>query len=170
MWFQTVFGTPEADTFQKSQNLFLYDNDRYILTSIANNNSFDVGPFEIISSVELSERIQTLSVSGHDQNDDTPTLLTFENIIGDARTLIKDPYNNGSVFQVASQFNCLEMTGPKATDTGISNYSKDPTQGPACAIACPAATVFRNYFYNGCGQNKKQIDMLARGNCGIINS
>lgn len=162
MWFQTVFGAAEADTFQKSQNLFLYDNGRNILTSIANNTSFDVGPFEIISSAELSERIQQVSCD-QASSEDPSTWLTFENIIGDARTLIKDPYNHGSVFQVASQFNCLEMSGPKVTpDTGITNYCKDPTQGPACAITCPAATVFRNYFYNGCGQNKRQIDMLAR--------
>jgi hypothetical protein len=28
----------------------------------------------------------------------------------------------------------------------------DRTQGPACALACPAATLFRNYFVNGVGQ------------------
>ena len=26
------------------------------------------------------------------------------------------------------------------------------TLGPACALSCPAATVFRNYFINGTGQ------------------
>ncbi len=38
-------------------------------------------------------------------------------------------------------------------------YASDPTQGPQCALACPAATVYRNYFVSsesisrnrGCG-------------------
>lgn len=41
--------------------------------------------------------------------------------------------------------------------------SQDHTQGPACALACPAATVFRNYFVNGHGQaHPNQIDMLDK--------
>jgi len=35
-------------------------------------------------------------------------------------------------FQVASQFNLLEMTGPSVTpEHGVARYAHDPTQGPA---------------------------------------
>ena len=35
--------------------------------------------------------------------------LSFDHIIGDAKSLHRDPTNTGAVFQVASQFNALEM-------------------------------------------------------------
>lgn len=41
---------------------------------------------------------------------------TFFNIgKRNAAALHKDPANGGAVFQVASQFNCLEMVGPGVT-------------------------------------------------------
>jgi len=47
-------------------------------------------------------------------------------------------------------------------EEGVTCYQHDRTQGPACAMACPAATVFRNYFVNGTGQDSQehQIDGL----------
>lgn len=80
--------------------------------------------------------------------------------------LIEDPANAGAVFQAASQFNCLEMTGPGVSPRqGIAIYAGDPTQGPKCALACPAGTVFRNYIVDvgdgKRGQGEQQIDCLA---------
>ena len=61
-----------------------------------------------------------------------------------------------------SQFNCLEMMAPNVSPrAGIAIYANDPTQGPKCALACPAGTAFRNYLYNGIGQGDTQIDCLA---------
>ena len=95
--------------------------------------------------------------------------LTFNhNTTKDVALLHCDLTNAGAVFQVASQFNCLEMIDKKYTpNMGVTIYSNDPTQGPACAMACPAALVYRNYFvkhtkngyvYNG--QCVQQIDNL----------
>ena len=72
----------------------------------------------------------------------------------------------GALFQVASQFNLLEMTGPEVSpEDGITRYQHDRTQGPACAIAAGAATIYRNYFApvgGGHGQTaKRQFDGLA---------
>ena len=33
-----------------------------------------------------------------------------------------------------------------APEDGVTRYQYDRTQGPACAIACGAATIYRNYF------------------------
>lgn len=66
---------------------------------------------------------------------------------------------------MASQFNCLEMVGPGVRpEDGITMYASDATQGPACAMSCPAGTVFRNYFVNGTGQGKpaNQVDTLSK--------
>ena len=91
--------------------------------------------------------------------------LRFEHLPTNRRgvqSLIADPSNSGAIFQVASQFNALEMVGPEMTPSrGVAIYANDPTQGPKCAIACPAATVFRNYLVNGNGQGVEQLDLLA---------
>jgi len=87
--------------------------------------------------------------------------LSFDHIIGDAKSLHRDPANTGAVFQVASQFNALEMVGPGVSPLrGVTIYANDFTQGPACALSCPAATIFRNYFINGTGQGEHQVDLL----------
>jgi hypothetical protein len=59
----------------------------------------------------------------------------------------QSPENAGALFQVASQFNLLEMTSYDVTpEHGVTRYQHDRTQGPACAIAAGAATIYRNYF------------------------
>ena len=75
------------------------------------------------------------------------------------------PENSKALFQAASQFNLLEMVGPNITpEQGIDRYERDFTQGPACAIACGAGTIFRNYFVeigSQIGQtSNNQIDCL----------
>ena len=85
---------------------------------------------------------------------------------GDARRLQQEPDHAGALIQVASQFNALEMTGPEVTpEHGVTRYMHDRTQGPACAIAAGAATIYRNYFApvaGGVGQTaKRQLDGLA---------
>jgi hypothetical protein len=68
---------------------------------------------------------------------------------------------------VASQFNLLEMTHYTVTpEDGVARYAHDHTQGPACAIAAGAGTIYRNYFapVNGVpGQTAgRQLNMLER--------
>ena len=45
---------------------------------------------------------------------------------------------------------------------GVTIYANDRTQGPVCALACPAGTVFRNYLcQGGQGQGETQVDNAA---------
>jgi hypothetical protein len=58
------------------------------------------------------------------------------------------------------------MVSPDVTpEHGVTRYQSDPTQGPACAIAAGAATIYRNYFapFGGSqGQTaRRQLDGLA---------
>lgn len=50
-------------------------------------------------------------------------------------------------------------------EDGVARYEHDRTQGPACAVAAGAATIYRNYFTpvgEQAGQTKKrQLDGLA---------
>ena len=85
---------------------------------------------------------------------------------GDVRRMHQSPENAGALFQVASQFNLLEMMSPHVTpERGVTCYQDDPTQGPACAIAAGAATIYRNYFVPIVGSQgqtvARQLDGLA---------
>ena len=85
--------------------------------------------------------------------------LTLGIVEGDVRRMHIEPENAGAVFQVASQFNLLEMTGPTVTpEHGVTGYAHDHTQGPACAIAAGAATVYRNYFVPVGGRSGQTAD------------
>jgi hypothetical protein len=84
----------------------------------------------------------------------------------DARQMHRQPLYHGALFQVASQFNLLEMVSPEVTpEDGVTRYQRDPTQGPACAIAAGAATIYRNYLVpvGGIGgqTRDRQLDGLA---------
>lgn len=94
------------------------------------------------------------------------TPLTVQEVVADVQRLHMRPENEGALFQVASQFNLLEMVGPSVTpEMGVGRYEHDLTQGPACALACLAGTIYRNYFVpldGGIGQTAdRQIDCLA---------
>lgn len=86
-------------------------------------------------------------------------------VVADVSALHRHPGNRGALFQVASQFNLLEMPHPGVTPAmGITGYAHDLTQGPACAMVCGAGTIWRNYFTTlsgGLGQTEVQIDTLA---------
>jgi len=90
---------------------------------------------------EIEGRTNITSISPHLRG-----RIRLTNVVGEARTLhMKIP--KGSVVQAASQFNLLEFPSPHTIpETGISAYRYDPTQGPACAMAAVAGTVYRNYL------------------------
>lgn len=91
---------------------------------------------------------------------------TVRSVRGEARALHADPAFAGALFQVASQFNLLEMPSPGVTpDEGVTGYEHDHTQGPACALAVGAATIYRNYLLPVAGQpgqtRDRQVDTIA---------
>ncbi|CAJ1407095.1 unnamed protein product [Effrenium voratum] len=149
-WFSETFGFQE-ESFELTRGKFKFEDG--ILESKSTGQRFHVGPFDFPSLAELRAQGEAGRLGG----------LTFDNVCGNAMTLHKDPVNQGAVFQVASQFNCLEMNEPGARpEDGVTRYYSDKTQGPACALSCPAGTVFRNYFVNGTGQSGgRQLDGLA---------
>ena len=126
--------------------------------SLVNGRSYAIGALELVSLQALRDRAQS--------QDGTSGRLKASIVIGDVRRMHRAPEYAGALFQVASQFNALEMTGPEVTpEHGVTRYQHDHTQGPACAIAAGAATIYRNYFVpvgGGIGQTaKRQLDGLA---------
>ncbi len=154
-WFEKLFGFAESP--QAVRRYLHYDGER--LHSRANDRSWRAGRLCLPSLGELRQQLVALpSRAGG---------LRVDEIVADSKLLHADPAHADALFQVASQFNLLEMIGPCITpEQGISRYGNDPTQGPACAMACAAGTLVRNYFafeqggvYHGQSESR-QIDTL----------
>jgi hypothetical protein len=58
----------------------------------------------------------------------------------------------GTLFQVASQFNCLESPVPSVTR--VANYFGDSTQGPRASISAFTGTLLRHYAAPGPGNRR----------------
>jgi len=155
MWFETLTGFREESPQQVRENLVVEGN---VMKSLVNGNSFIWGELETPSLSELRERVRAVGYK--------TGKVALREIVADVRQLHLDTANEGALFQVASQFNLLEMAGPSTTpERGVGIYEYDHTQGPTCAIAAGAGTIYRNYFANVNGQTGQsadnQIDCLA---------
>lgn len=153
MWFDTLTGFRENDVDDVAGQ-FVVEGE--FITSTANGRTMRVGRFETSTLSELRQRAADLH---------HPGTLRLSEIVADVQHLHLDPSNRGACFQVASQFNTLEMVSPTVTpEDGIDRYAGDRTQGPACAVACGAGTIHRNYLVPLDGQigqtAKRQIDCL----------
>ncbi|MBP1466864.1 hypothetical protein EYB53_014210 [Candidatus Chloroploca sp. M-50] len=154
-WFEALTGVRESSPDEVRTYLRVEGTQ---LHSTANGASFVCGQLAIPSLGELRREVAACtSVDGR---------LTVREVVANVQHLHADPANTSALFQVASQFNLLEMTSPNVTpEQGVGIYDYDHTQGPACAIAAGAGTIYRNYFapVNGrIGQTaSNQIDCLA---------
>ncbi|MEM6803809.1 MAG: hypothetical protein AAF696_20555 [Bacteroidota bacterium] len=152
-WFTYLTGVEEHSPEQVRSQLHLEGS---CLTSLANNKSYECGTLEIPTLAELRKNSSLVQALGQ---------LKVRELIGNVQDFQLDPQNEGCLFQAASQFNLLEMIDSRTIpEEGIGIYEYDRTQGPACAIACGAGTIYRNYLVpleGQIGQSKKlQIDCM----------
>jgi hypothetical protein len=155
-WFERITGFREAD-YESTRSRLAMDGET--LVSRVNGSRHGAGRLELCTLGELRRRTQALPAG-------KTRRTRVACVSGDAKALHAQQANAGALFQVASQFNLLEMVSPRVTpERGVSGYADDPTQGPACAVAAGAATIFRNYFVPLQGQtgqtSERQIDALA---------
>jgi hypothetical protein len=154
-WFEKLMGFRET-TYDETRGRLEVEGAR--LCSRANGACYEIGELELASLEDLRQRALTA---------DNPTgRLRASVVTDDVRRLHRSVENAGALFQVASQFNMLEMVSPNVTpEHGVTGYQDDRTQGPACAIAAGAATIYRNYFApvdGGQGQTaKRQLNGLS---------
>ncbi|WP_231748650.1 hypothetical protein [Mycobacterium sp. M26] len=152
-WFERLTGFAE-DRYASVQELLRADGDE--LVSAVNGRRYGIGELTVPSLAELRDRVD----AARGQR------TTVSALVGDARALHADKQFEGALFQVASQFNLLEMPSQRVTPLqGVTGYEHDHTQGPACALAAGAATIYRNYLVpcdGGVGQTDvRQLDALA---------
>jgi len=153
-WFEKLTGFTEQNPEQVRDNIEIID-DRLI--SKVNGKEYVCGKLEMPSLKELRDRSSI---------NDYHSKIKVSEVIGDVQEFHQQESNQGAFFQVASQFNLLEMDSPARTpEAGVGIYEYDATQGPACAVACGAGTIYRNYFVDlktQIGQTSdKQVDCLA---------
>jgi hypothetical protein len=154
-WFENLTGCVGESPESVRKHLFI-DGQR--LCSRLNGKSWLCGELETQTLAQLRQRVLNTKY------DLAP--ISVRNVVGNVQNLHLNRANENAVFQVASQFNLLEMTSPRVTpECGVGIYEHDFTQGPACAIAAGAGTIYRNYFVdiNGrIGQTAdNQIDCLS---------
>lgn len=154
MWFKELTGFEETSPQYVRENLIIEGD--YLVSKI-NNKKFHYGRLEIPTLKDLRDAIE-LKTSQSQK-------ISIQEIVANVQDLHCNAENANAVFQAASQFNLLEMVSPEVTpEHGIDGYENDYTQGPACAIACGAGTLYRNYFVkvnNHIGQTAtNQIDCL----------
>jgi hypothetical protein len=151
-WFERLTGFRE-EGYEETRRRLRIEGDE--LVSLVNGKRYGIGQLQLMPLGKLRTHV--------DLDQDAPTAVQC--VSGDVRAMHAEPEFDGALFQVASQFNLLEMTGPGVTpEDGVTRYSGDPTQGPACAIAAGAATIYRNYFVpvgDQIGQTRnRQLDAL----------
>ncbi len=155
-WFEDLTGCREESPDDVREQLAVDGN---LLHSHANGRTWSCGELETPTLAELRARARQIPPG--------PRSACVREVVADVQQLHRDEANAGGMFQVASQFNLLEMTSPRVTpERGVGIYERDHTQGPACAIAAGAGTIYRNYFVEVNGQvgqtAENQIDCLAQ--------
>lgn len=124
-WFSRLTGFNEEAYAPTQAQLEVQGNT---LRSKVNGRSFGIGQFEMVSLAELRQRVAQEQVNA------APTQVSI--VTGDVRQMHQMPQYARALFQVASQFNALEMVAPSVTpEDGVTRYEHDRTQGPACAMA-----------------------------------
>lgn len=154
-WFEKLTGFQETSYEETRSRLKVVDGR---LHSQVNGESYVTGDLELISLENLREKAKS--------GGGLPGRIRTNVVTGDVRSMHRSFKNAGALFQVASQFNLLEMLSPEVTpEQGVTRYQHDHTQGPACAIAAGAATIYRNYFVPVDGSEgqtaRRQLDGLA---------
>ena len=153
-WFEKLTGVAESSPEAVRDQITIQEG---VMQSAANGKQYYAGTLEVPTLAELRERVSALGPGTGS--------IQLRQQVADVQTLHTDPANADALFNVASQFNLLEMVGPSIIpEQGIGRYEHDRTQGPACAIACGAGTILRNYFVEldgAPGQTAdRQIDCL----------
>lgn len=157
MWFEKLTGFAEESPLQVRKNLSVHGN---ILKSHINGNEYFHGLLQTPSLSELQNRVNDIETRN--------IKISVQEIVADVQELHTQEANAGALFQVASQFNLLEMVSPNVTpEQGVDGYEYDYTQGPACAIAAGAGTIYRNYFANVNGEIGQTSDNQINCLCDI---
>ena len=100
-WFEKLTGFREM-SFDDTRAKLKVEGSQ--LQSLINGKSYGIGELELVPLQALHERVK--SAGG------LPGRLKVSVVAGDVRQMHQSSENAGALFQVASQFNLLEMVSP----------------------------------------------------------
>ena len=100
-WFEKLTGFREMSYDDTRAKLKVEGSQ---LQSLINGKSYGIGELELVPLQALCERVK--SAGG------LPGRLKVSVVAGDVRQMHQSSENAGALFQVASQFNLLEMVSP----------------------------------------------------------
>jgi len=136
-----------------------------VATLAADGKTWCAGRFQTLSVGELRSRIATSPLNAPTKGRVRLWMLDGASPATDIGSL-QAGSNTCTLFQVASQFNCLEAPGPYVTP--VSNYFTDSTQGPRASVSAFPATLLRHYAAPGPDGERfvqktdgRQINLLA---------
>ena len=114
------------------------------VTLSVDGQSFHAGRFEVATIATLKTRLNARSRSERGK-------LRLSAFRGEGERTdigaLQATAPSGVLFQVASQFNCLEAPGPRLVP--VSTYPTDGTQGPRASVSAFPGTFLRHYFAPG---------------------
>ena len=153
-WFEKLVGFSESDGYAAVQSQLTVEGDE--LVSTVNGKRYGIGELTLPTLAELRARV----------NPARGQRSSARILVADVQKVHSEPEFGGALFQVASQFNLLEMVSERVTpEQGVTGYIYDGTQGPACAMAAAAGTIYRNYLVpvgDRVGQTREhQLDALV---------
>ena len=110
-WFSELTGFRE-EGYDLTRSRLAVEGDELIST--VNDKRYGIGNLEVPTLAELRARVEV----------PTRQRSTVRCVTGEARAMHADPELARALFQVASQFNLLEMTGRSVTpEDGVTRYS-----------------------------------------------
>jgi len=121
-WFERITGFKESSYDETRERLSIVGGR---LHSSGTSRDWGVGVLEIPSLAELRLRSAGLRTAGLQSGQGVTRLSIVQ---GDVRQMHVNPANTGALFQVASQFNLLEMVSSSVTpEQGVTRYPWDGT-------------------------------------------
>jgi hypothetical protein len=104
-WFENLSGFCELCGYQDVRAKLKVEGRQ--LKSLVNGKTFGIGQLELVSLKTLRERAELRGK--------LPGCMKVSAVVGEARKMHHLLKYAGVLFQVASQFNLLEMTGPEVS-------------------------------------------------------
>jgi hypothetical protein len=111
-------------------------------TLTTGDGSFGAGHFTTPTIAELLERVAATQSATAAAGRVRLSIVHGAHVLTDIGTL-QATAPAGTLFQVASQFNCLEAPGPRIVP--VRAYLDDYTQGPRASISALPGTLLRHY-------------------------
>lgn len=152
----------EAEVARNPTAAFSFDEQGWAVLRAAGREFF-AGRFGAVAVGELRRRVLA---RGGGTPGGLVRLDVMEGTGPSADVGVLQAETDDAVFQVASQFNCLEA--PSARVVPVAAYAHDPTQGPRAALSAFPGALLRHYAAPGPGGERfvqapggRQVELLG---------